>query len=98
VFCRCLMSFGLSVVLLGTLLSGATLYLLPRFDPVAVLAALERDQMTIMLGVPAMFALLVEYANFRKLKSCPFRRCGSFPLPALRSTLTSNRKWRASSA
>ena len=32
---------GLSVVLLGSLLSGATLYLSPRFDPVAALAALE---------------------------------------------------------
>ena len=50
---------GLSVVLLGTLLSGATLYLAPRFDPVATLAALERDRLTIVLGVPAMFALFV---------------------------------------
>jgi len=54
---------GLSVVLLGTLLSGATLYLSPRFDPVAALAALERDRLTIILGVPSMFALLVDYAK-----------------------------------
>lgn len=60
---------GLSVVLLGTLLSGATLYLLPRFDPVAVLGALEREELTVMLGVPAMFALLIEYAKFKKIKS-----------------------------
>ena len=39
---------GLSVVLLGTLLSGATLYLAPRFDPVAALATLERDRLTIV--------------------------------------------------
>ncbi|MGB2899341.1 MAG: AMP-binding protein, partial [Candidatus Acidiferrum sp.] len=44
---------GLSVVLLGSLLSGATLYLSPRFDPVAALATLERDRLTIMLGAPA---------------------------------------------
>src|SRR5271168_1462049 len=54
---------GLSVVLLGTLLSGATLYLSPRFDPVATLAALERDRLTIVLGVPSMFALLADYAK-----------------------------------
>src|SRR5271168_758165 len=54
---------GLSVVLLGTLLSGATLYLSPRFDPVAALAALERDRLTIVLGVPSMFALLADYAK-----------------------------------
>jgi len=68
---------GLSVVLLGTLLSGATLYLAPRFDPVAALAALERDQLTIVLGVPAMFALLVDYANAKKLS-------GPLKFPALR--------------
>src|SRR5271156_3867416 len=54
---------GLSVVLLGALLSGATLYLAPRFDPVAALAALERDRLTIVLGVPSMFALLADYAK-----------------------------------
>ena len=58
---------GLSVVLLGTLLSGAALYLAPRFDPVAALTALERDRLTIVLGVPAMFALLVDYAKAKKL-------------------------------
>ncbi|HXN19346.1 MAG TPA: AMP-binding protein [Candidatus Binatus sp.] len=68
---------GLSVVLLGTLLSGATLYLSPRFDPVAALTALERDRLTIVLGVPAMFALLVDYAKAKKL-------AGPLKFPALR--------------
>ncbi len=63
---------GLSVVLLGSLLSGATLYLSPRFDPAATLRALERDTLTILLGAPAMFALLVEYANLKGLKSLRF--------------------------
>ncbi len=63
---------GLSVVLLGTLLSGATLYLSPRFDPVAALATLQRDRITVMLGAPAMFSLLVEYAKLKGLKSLHF--------------------------
>jgi acyl-CoA synthetase (AMP-forming)/AMP-acid ligase II len=67
---------GLSVVLLGTLLSGATLFLAPRFDPVAALTALERDRLTVLLGVPAMFALLAEYANMKGL--------GPLSFPALR--------------
>src|SRR5271166_1340452 len=58
---------GLSVVLLGALLSGATLYLSPRFDPVAALATLKRDRLTVMLGAPAMFSLLVEYAKLKGL-------------------------------
>ena len=57
------------MVLLGTLLSGATLYLSPRFDPVAALAALERDRLTIVLGVPAMFALWVITQEQRNVRS-----------------------------
>jgi long-chain acyl-CoA synthetase len=63
---------GLSVVLLGTLLSGASLYLAPRFDPVAALAALERDQLTIVLGVPSMFALWAEYAKTKGMQRWKF--------------------------
>lgn len=58
---------GLSGVLLGTLLSGATLYLAPRFDPVATVAALQKYDITVMLGVPAMFSLLVEYSKSKGL-------------------------------
>ncbi|MGB6430075.1 MAG: AMP-binding protein [Candidatus Acidiferrales bacterium] len=63
---------GLSVVLLGTLLSGATLYVAPRFDPVAALAALERDRLTVVLGVPSMFGLLVEYSKIKRLEKLKF--------------------------
>ena len=57
--------------------AGATLYLAPRFDPVAALAALERDRLTIVLGVPAMFALLADYAKAKGLS-------GPLKFPALR--------------
>jgi long-chain acyl-CoA synthetase len=63
---------GLSVVLLGSLLSGATLYLWSRFDPVAARAALDKERLTVVLGTPAMFALLVESAKLRGLKSLHF--------------------------
>jgi acyl-CoA synthetase (AMP-forming)/AMP-acid ligase II len=67
---------GLSVVLLGSLLSGATLYLCPRFDPMAARVALEKDRLTVVLGVPSMFAQFLQYAKFRGLDS--------LKLPALR--------------
>ncbi len=67
---------GLSVVLLGTLLSGATLYLSQRFDPVAARTAFEQEHLTVFLGVPAMFALFVEYAKMKGI--------GSFRFPDLR--------------
>ena len=67
---------GLSVVLLGSLLSGSTLYLAPRFDPVAALGTLEREGLTVVLGAPAMFSLFTDYAKLRGSKSVK--------LPALR--------------
>jgi long-chain acyl-CoA synthetase len=60
---------GLSVVLLGTLMSGATLYVTPRFDPVAAHTTLEKERLTVALGVPAMFHQLLEYAKFKGLSS-----------------------------
>jgi long-chain acyl-CoA synthetase len=63
---------GLSVVLLGSLLSGATLYLAWRFDPVAALATLEKERLTVVLGAPGMFSLLTEYAKLKGLKSLKF--------------------------
>src|SRR5437879_2581421 len=63
---------GLSVVLLGSLLSGATLYLSSRFDPVAALASLEKDRLTVVLGAPAMFSLLLDYTKLKGLKVLNF--------------------------
>jgi long-chain acyl-CoA synthetase len=84
---------GLSVVLLGTLLSGATLYLSSRFDPVAALASLEKDRLTVVLGAPAMFSLLLDYTKLKGLKSLNFPALriiasASAPLqPALKSAV-----------
>ncbi len=84
---------GLSVVLLGSLLSGATLYLAPRFDPVAALKTIENERLTVMLGVPAMFALLADYANLQGLKSLHYpdlriiSSSGAPLLPALKSRI-----------
>jgi acyl-CoA synthetase (AMP-forming)/AMP-acid ligase II len=86
---------GLSVVLLGSLLSGATLYLSPRFDPVAAIKALEADKLTVVLGAPAMFALWVEYTNLKGLKSLRFPKLriisssGAVLQPALKSKVES---------
>jgi len=63
---------GLSVVLLGSLLSGATLYLASRFDPVAALATLEKEKLSVVLGAPGMFSLLAEYAKLKGLQALKF--------------------------
>jgi long-chain acyl-CoA synthetase len=63
---------GLSVVLLGALLSGSTVYLTPRFDPSAAIASLENDRLTVLLGAPSMFTLLLEYAKLKGIASLNF--------------------------
>jgi long-chain acyl-CoA synthetase len=63
---------GLSVVLLGALYSGCRLYLSPRFDPVAALATLEKEQLTVVLGAPAMFSLLLEYTKMKGIYTRKF--------------------------
>jgi long-chain acyl-CoA synthetase len=63
---------GLSVVLLGSLYSGATLYMASRFDPVATLRTLDKEKLTVMLGAPSMFSLIVEYAHMKDWRSLTF--------------------------
>jgi long-chain acyl-CoA synthetase len=63
---------GLSVVLLGSLIAGAALYLTPRFDPMAARVTLEKDQLTLLLGTPAIFNQLLQYAKLRKISSLKF--------------------------
>ncbi len=82
---------GLSVMLLGTLLSGATLYLVPRFDPMAAPVALVKDRVTVLLGVPAMFVQLLQYAKLRGFTSlhCPGLRIISSSGAPLQQTVKS---------
>jgi long-chain acyl-CoA synthetase len=55
--------FGLSSILDCCVRFGATMSLIPRFTPAAVLAAIQRDRATIFEGVPTMFADLLSYPD-----------------------------------
>jgi long-chain acyl-CoA synthetase len=63
---------GLATVLLGSLIHGATVYLSSRFDPVAALRTIETAQLTLVLGAPAMFSLLLEYSKMKGISSLKF--------------------------
>lgn len=84
---------ALSIILLGTLMSGAGVYLSPRFDPMSARVALERDRITILLGVPAMFGQFLRYARLKKLDSVKFPAlriisCSGAPLePSIKSAV-----------
>ena len=73
--------YGLTSVLLGTLSAGACLQLAPRFTPEAMLRALRDDGLTIVQGVPAMYARLLELAGDARLPSTlRFAYAGGSPL------------------
>jgi acyl-CoA synthetase (AMP-forming)/AMP-acid ligase II len=52
-------SFGQTCALNTAIAAGASLTLLPRFDPTEALALLSRDGVTIFLGVPTMYTALL---------------------------------------
>jgi acyl-CoA synthetase (AMP-forming)/AMP-acid ligase II len=60
-------ALGLTGVLLGSLLCGAQVHLTSRFDPARALAELRNGGISVMIGTPSMYALLVEYAKRNRL-------------------------------
>ncbi|MBE0488486.1 MAG: AMP-binding protein [Halomonas sp.] len=55
--------FGLSSVCMGSLYNGACLYTVPRFDAAMLLDALQRERITVLQGVPAMYARTLEFVR-----------------------------------
>jgi acyl-CoA synthetase (AMP-forming)/AMP-acid ligase II len=58
-------SVGLSVVLLGALMHGASVQFLARFTPPAFFKALSEGGISVVLGAPSMLSLLLDYAGQR---------------------------------
>jgi long-chain acyl-CoA synthetase len=55
--------FGLTCGLNTSVLAGGCLTLLPRFDPGKALEIVERDKVTTFLGVPTMYAALLNHPD-----------------------------------
>lgn len=55
--------FGQTVALNGVVSAGASVTLLPRFDPVKALEILRRDKVTVFVGVPSMYVALLHAVN-----------------------------------
>jgi acyl-CoA synthetase (AMP-forming)/AMP-acid ligase II len=82
--------YGLTSVMLGTLSAGACLHLAPRFTPEGMLAAIRDDGLSIVQGVPAMYARLLELvgADARLPSRLRFAYAGGSPLdPALKASV-----------
>jgi long-chain acyl-CoA synthetase len=68
--------FGLTCGLNASVLAGAMLTLIPRFEPVKALEVIARDQVTVFEGVPTMYSALLGVADqvpvgaTRSLRTC----------------------------
>ncbi len=70
-------------VLIGLGIAGIPTYLLPHFNPVRVLEAIETRRATIFIGVPAMYRMLDEaHAAERDLTSVRVWGSGADAMPA----------------
>ena len=76
--------FGLSSILDVAVRFGCTLSLIPRFDAGVVLAAIERDRITVFEGVPTMYVALLGHPDLDRydVSSLRIAVSGGAALPA----------------
>ena len=70
-------SFGQTVGMNAAVLAGATMTLIPRFEPTKALEILQRDEVTVMLGVPTMYVALLQHPNKGDYDLSTLRICAS---------------------
>lgn len=70
-------SFGQTVGMNAGILAGATMTLIPRFEPTKALEILQRDKVTIMLGVPTMYIALLQHPDKANYDLSSLRVCAS---------------------
>jgi long-chain acyl-CoA synthetase len=64
---------GYSAILIASLMAGATVQLVPRYDPAALVSAIANDGITLLFGVPATYQRLLEYKTVADIAQLP---CG----------------------
>jgi long-chain acyl-CoA synthetase len=80
-------AFGQTSALNAAILSGASITLQPRFEPQRALEIIERDHVTVFVGVPTMYGALAAVPN--KPATPSLRRCisggAALPIEVLRN-------------
>ena len=76
--------YGMASVLNVAVHFGATMTLIPRFDPVKVMEVIQRDRATVFVGVPTMFISVLHHPDRGKydLSSLRVAVSGGAPIPA----------------
>jgi long-chain acyl-CoA synthetase len=70
-------TFGQTCTMNVSVLAGATLTLLPRFDPSKALEIIERDRVTLFAGVPTMYGALLHHPERERFDVSSLRTCVS---------------------
>ena len=70
-------SFGQTCGLNGGMKAGATLSMIPRFDPGKALEIIERDGVTIFQGVPTMYTAMLNHEGKEDVDVSTLRLCVS---------------------
>jgi long-chain acyl-CoA synthetase len=70
-------SFGQTCALNASVLAGACVTLLPRFDAGRALELVERDRVTIFMGVPTMYGALLDHPERERHDVSSLRLCVS---------------------
>jgi long-chain acyl-CoA synthetase len=81
--------FGLVVGLNASTIAGASLALIPRFDPEAAVEVIEKERVTVMQGVPTMYAAILNHPRSDGMDASSLRTCVSggsaMPLEVMRA-------------
>ena len=81
-------SFGQTVSMNASLMVGACLTLVPKFDPVEALTTMQRDRVTHFYGVPTMYGALLHHPDRESFDTSALRTCitggASMPVEVLR--------------
>jgi len=70
-------SFGQVCVMNALLYVGATITMLPRFEPVKAMEIIQRDKVTYFAGVPTMYFYLLNHPEAANYDLSSLRRCVS---------------------
>jgi long-chain acyl-CoA synthetase len=70
-------SFGQTCVMNVSVYLGATITMLPRFDPVKAAEVIQRDKVTFFAGVPTMYFYLLNHPEIANFDLSSLRRCVS---------------------
>jgi long-chain acyl-CoA synthetase len=70
-------SFGQTAVMNQAIYLGATISMIPRFDPLKAFEVMQRDRVTVFMGVPTMYFYLLNHPEADSYDLSALRRCVS---------------------